>query len=147
MLLQFGHNDQPGKGPSRESPANTAYRANMTRYVEEARAAGIKPVLVTSLVRRKFDADGKLASDLTEYVEVVKQVAANARAPLIDLHALSIELCERLGPDGCRAIDPMVDGKRDTTHLTPRGSELVGRLVAAEFQEVVPEMASSIRPR
>src|SRR5438067_5585325 len=78
VLIQFGHNDQPGmnKGPARETDANTEYRANMKRYVEEARAAGMKPVLVTSLTRRQFRDDGKIHSTLVPYVDVVKQIAA-----------------------------------------------------------------------
>ena len=54
MLIQFGHNDQPGKGPERETDPNTTYRENMKRYVTEARAAGMTPVLVTSLTAPEF---------------------------------------------------------------------------------------------
>src|SRR5262249_36054155 len=57
VLIQFGHNDQPGKGPNRETDPETTYRANLLRFVEEARAAGAKPVLVTSMVRRTFQPD------------------------------------------------------------------------------------------
>jgi lysophospholipase L1-like esterase len=145
VLLQFGHNDQPGKGPERESPADTAYRANMKRYVDEARAAGIHPVLVTSLVRRHFDSKGNIRSDLTQYVDVVKQVAAETNTPLVDLHELSIVLCESLGEDECKSIEPVTSGKQDTTHLNGKGSELVGRLVANELANVVPELAPNIR--
>ena len=52
MLIQFGHNDQPGKGPERETSPETTFREYMSRYVDEARWAGSKPVLVTSLTRR-----------------------------------------------------------------------------------------------
>lgn len=144
VLLQFGHNDQPGKGPERESPANTEYRANMRRYVEEARAAGIQPILVTSLVRRKFAADGTIHSDLIKYVDVVKEVAAETKTPLIDLHELSLKLCNSLGPEGCQAIDPIDAGKQDTTHLNERGSELMGKLVAEELQVAVPALAPQL---
>lgn len=150
VLLQFGHNDQPGKGPERESAADTAYRANMMRYVEEARAAGIKPVLVTSLVRRKFGADGKVRSDLTEYVEVVKQVAAATKTPLVDLHARSLALANELGPEGSATFNPVEEsqgGNVDTTHLTVRGSEVVGRIVAEELGEVVPQLKPHLRAR
>src|SRR6187399_2452045 len=33
ILIQFGHNDGPGKGPERETDPATTYRANLTRYV------------------------------------------------------------------------------------------------------------------
>src|ERR1035437_5856643 len=54
ILIQFGHNDSPGKGPDRATDPKTTFRENMTRYVDEARAAGATPVLVTSIVRRNF---------------------------------------------------------------------------------------------
>src|SRR5262245_51357511 len=57
VLVQFGHNDNPGKGPDRETDPATTYRANLTRYLEEARAAGAIPILVTSIVRRNLTAD------------------------------------------------------------------------------------------
>ena len=53
-LIQFGHNDQPGKGPERETDPATTFPANMARYVDEVRAIGATPILVTSLVRRTF---------------------------------------------------------------------------------------------
>ena len=34
-LIQFGHNDQPGKGPQRETDPATTYTENMARYVDE----------------------------------------------------------------------------------------------------------------
>src|SRR5215813_1991605 len=40
ILIQFGHNDQPGKGADRETNAATTYRANLARYIDEAAAAG-----------------------------------------------------------------------------------------------------------
>src|SRR3984885_143410 len=49
ILIQFGHNDGPGKGPERETDPRTTYRANLIRYIDEARAAGAKPVIATSI--------------------------------------------------------------------------------------------------
>ena len=47
-LIQFGHNDEPGKPGRSTTPEE--YRGYMQRYVDEARAIGAKPVLITSLV-------------------------------------------------------------------------------------------------
>jgi hypothetical protein len=60
VMIQFGHNDQPGKSPEKITDPDTTYRENMTRYVEEARAVGIRPILVTSLTRRKFAENGRV---------------------------------------------------------------------------------------
>ena len=59
-LIQFGHNDEPGKGPERETDPKTTYRAYMARYVDESRAIGAMPILVTSLVRRIYNPDGTI---------------------------------------------------------------------------------------
>src|SRR3954451_1479219 len=74
VLIQFGHNDVAGKGPERETDPATSYRANMERFVDEVRAAGATPVLVTSIVRRTFDAEGKFKPDsLASYAEAVRR--------------------------------------------------------------------------
>src|SRR2546428_11891772 len=96
VLIQFGHNDQPGHG-DRETDPQTTYKQYMTQYVDEAKAAGIKPVLVTSLSRRQWTADGKIKSSLTPWADVVKAIAAEKNVPLIDLHALSIAYYEKEG--------------------------------------------------
>jgi rhamnogalacturonyl hydrolase YesR/beta-xylosidase/lysophospholipase L1-like esterase len=145
VLIQFGHNDVPGKGLARETTL-PQFRANMARYVGEARTAGVKPILVTPLTRRNFGPDGRIHSDLTEYAAATRAVAAEKNVPLIDLHAGSIELLERLGPAVAQAISPLkTDGTIDKTHLNDAGSALLGALVAEELRRVVPDLAPLIR--
>ena len=99
VLIQFGHNDSPGKGPERETDPETSYRANLIRYIDEARAAGAKPVLVTSIVRRNFDAAGKIKPDsLVPYVDTTRAVAKEKKVLLMDLYALTLAQAEKLGP-------------------------------------------------
>ena len=147
VLIQFGHNDQPGKGPERETDPSTTYRQNLARYVDEARAIGAKPVLLTSLCRRAWAADGiHVRSDLVPYVEAAKAVAAEKGVPLIDLHARSIEVYESLGPKGCELISPKKgDGSADHTHLNVVGSEVFGPLLAWELRRIAPELKRHIR--
>src|SRR5262249_22933479 len=119
-FIQFGHNDQPGKGPERETDPATTYAENMARYVDEVRAMGAKPILVTSLTRRNFSKENpaRIESTLTPYVDAVKKIAAEKKVPLIDLHALSIAWCERIGPEETAKLNPPgKEGKPDTTHL------------------------------
>lgn len=148
VLIQFGHNDMPGKGANRETDPATTYRENLIRYLTTARAIGAKPILVTSLTRRHFEPDGKIKSDLLAYVEAAKKVAQDQNVPLIDLHAHSIELCNQLGPEGCKGISPIdaKTGKIDSTHLNAKGGQAVGQLVAKELAKVVPPLAPCIKP-
>lgn len=135
VLIQFGHNDVPGKGPERETDAATTYRENLARYVEEARAIGAKPMLATSIVRRNFTAGGRIVRDsLIPYVAEVRKLAAGQNIPLLDLYSLTLQHAEALGPEGCAAIDARdKDGKRDHTHLGPQGRMEIGAIAAREF--------------
>jgi pectinesterase len=142
ILIQFGHNDGPGKGPERETDPKSTYRDRLIRYIEEARGVGAKPVLVTSITRRVFDTEGKLKTDsLAPYVEAARAVAAEKGVPLMDLYALTREEAQKLGPIGCLDIDALdKEGKPDTTHLGAKGRNEIGRIAAAEFARVVPAM-------
>lgn len=95
VLVQFGHNDQPGK-PGRSTDLATEFPANLKAYVAEIRAAGGKPVLVTPLTRRQFK-DGKLIDDLAPWAEATRKVAAETGAPLVDLHADSYAAVQAMG--------------------------------------------------
>jgi pectinesterase len=157
VLIQFGHNDQK-PDEARKTDPETTYRQYMTRYVDEARAAGIKPILVTSVSRRQWGPDGKIHSTLQPYVNVVKEIAAEKNVPLIDLHTLSIALYEKLGkaevetmspskPATAPSDDPAEKGKNvfDGTHFNAKGSQVIGRIVAGELAKVVPELAGYVK--
>jgi pectinesterase len=114
----------------------------MARYVDEARDAGAQPVLVTSIVRRNFTSEGKIRVDsLAPYVAVVRQLAAEKNVPLIELYSLTMAQAEKLGPDGCADIDARdKDGKRDHTHLGPKGRQEIGAMAARELIQLIPAL-------
>lgn len=161
MLIQFGHNDMPGKGPRLETGAKTIFRDNLIRYINEARNAGAKPVLITSLTRRNFNREGKIDPDhleptslgkataspdhLNDYVLATRAVAAEMRVPLLDLNAASTRLMNQLGPQAAAAFDPK--GKRpDKTHLSAHGAAETAKLVADEIRKADAELARLLRP-
>jgi pectinesterase len=148
-LIQFGHNNEPGK-PGRSTDMPT-FIADMTRYVDEARAIGAKPILVTPLVRRQWDKaePEKIKSSLAPYAAEVRKIAAEKNVPLVDLHDRSKALCESLGREKCYEFSPVkiTDGTNnfDGTHLTNNGSLLFARLVVEELRKNVPELAAVLR--
>ncbi len=156
LLIQFGHNDEPGHG-DRETDPKTSYKQAMTQYVDEARAAGIKPVLVTSLSRRQWEPGGrKIRSSLQPWVDEVREIAKVKKVPLVDLHARSVFEYEKMGVEGTKAISPFKNAdpahpkadttslKWDGTHLNAEGSRLFGMIVAEELGKAVPELVSHI---
>ncbi len=147
-LIQFGHNDQPGKGPQRETDPATTFTANLTRYIDEVRAQGGQPVLVTSLTRRIFSKTDsrRIESTLTPWADAVKKLGAVKNIPVIDLHAISIAYCESIGPERTAAFNFRdASGKNDTTHLQGDGRVVFARLVVDELRKVVPALAPYLR--
>jgi lysophospholipase L1-like esterase len=148
VLIQFGHNDQPGKGPDRETDPKTTFPENLGRFGDEARAAGATPVLVTPLARRVFGPDGKVRADQRPYAEAARAVAAEKKVPLVDLYARSVEELERLGPDKVKGYGPphpTKPGEVDGTHLSADGAIATAKLVAAGLKTAAPDLAKLLK--
>lgn len=140
VLIQFGHNDQPGK-PGRSTDYVREFPANMQRYVEETRAAGGIPVLVTPLTRRSFR--GKwVHDDLAPWSAAVRQVARAAQAPLADLNALSMADVQAMGPQQANAL-ARAGANFDHTHVGPAGAGHYADMMAAELRRRVPAIAAA----
>ena len=115
----------------------------MARYIDDVRAIGAKPILITSLVRRIYNQDGTIRTTQTPYVEVVRALAAEKRVPLVDLHAISKADAEHAGDDVWADLSPRDDkGEVDRTHLNAKGSEVVARLVIEALRQVVPDLSA-----
>jgi|GEM_PF-675022 len=150
MLIQFGHNDMETKAHLERQVPMAQYEANLRRFVEEARSAGVKPVLVTPLARRSFGPDGKIHSDLAEHSATMKRVATEMKVPLIDLQADSIAYLDKIGEaEGTKLgiTKKDTDGKTipDKTHLDWAGSYAFGRIVAVDLGRSVPGLARYVK--
>ncbi len=151
MVIQFGHNDLVTKEHADRQVALPDYVANLKRFVTEARAAGITPVLCTPLTRRYFEADGKIHSDLGEYSEAMRGVAKEMKVPLIELQDESIAYLNKVGEaagDKLSITKKDNDGKTifDKTHLDWAGSYVFGRMVAVDLGRAVPALQQYVLP-
>jgi len=132
VLIQLAHND---KTISAED-----YRANLATLVDGVRATGATPVLVTPIVRHRFDRDGQLtptgliataeAGDLPQHI---REVAAENQVPLIDLTARSEELVEGLGQVDSETLY-LIRENGDRTHTSELGATAYAGLVAEELE-------------
>ncbi len=167
VLLQFGHNDQPGK-PGRSTDVATEFPANMKGFVDEVKAAGAKPILVTPLSRRQFDSTGHIRSTLQPWADADKQVAQEEKIPLLDLHADSIAALNAMGKDeadtlamapppaknGAAENPPTTSTERngeaalkfDGTHLGAKGAAVFAHIVEAEITNAVPSVTVCFKP-
>lgn len=137
VFIQFGHNDQPNKGDRATDP-NGDFQDNLRKYIDEARAAGATPILVTPVARRLFE-NGKAATTLTPYADAMKSVAAEKKAPLVDLHAASFSLFNELGDAGSAELTASAN---DRTHFSRKGALVIAKLVAKQLPEQVPALRS-----
>ncbi len=146
ILIQFGHNDMPGKGPKRETDPATTYPENLNRFIQEARAIGTQPILVTSLARRIFD-NGKIRGELKPYADAATKVATEQKVPLVDLFARSVELHNKLGIAESDTFNPPgKDAKTtDHTHLNAHGAEVIAAIIAEELRKVAPDLAKLLK--
>jgi lysophospholipase L1-like esterase len=160
VLVQFGHNDQPGKG-KRATDLVTQFPANMARYAQETRAAGGIPVLVTPLTRRTFKG-AYLADDLAPWAAATRGAAAQEHAALLDLNADSVAAVQAMGQDEADTLavvprppgygDPVDLSKVeragaaktafDRTHLGTKGADFFARMVERELAAARPETAA-----
>lgn len=101
-MIQFGHNDQKIADSTRYAAPQTTYRQNLIRFVNDVEAKGGNPLLLTPVMRRKFDASGQFVDQHGEYPAVVRAGAKELRVPLIDLHAKSQAVVEQHGSEGSK---------------------------------------------
>ena len=140
VFIQFGHNDQPGKGDRTTDP-DLDFQDNLRKYIDGARAIGSVPVLVTPVARRTFEG-GAARTTLTPYAEAMKRVAKEKRVALVDLHARSFDLYNQRGDEATADFSPSPD---DRTHFSRRGALEIARLVATDLPQAVPALRHSLR--
>ncbi|KAJ7227217.1 SGNH hydrolase, partial [Mycena pura] len=101
--------------------------ANLTIMVNQIRALGAEPVLVTSLTRRSFFDNGTIEDLLGPWADETILISQQLGTHLLDLHARSITYCEAIGPDPSHRLNRTPD---DNTHLNSNGTIVFGRMVA-----------------
>jgi lysophospholipase L1-like esterase len=133
LLIQFGHNDEKVADPTRYTEPWTTYQDYLRLYIDGARARGARPVLATSVERRKFDAAGKAVPTHGEYPAAMRALAQEERVTLLDIQALSIALWQQLGVEETKKYFNWTATEQDNTHFNPPGAIAVARLVAREL--------------
>jgi lysophospholipase L1-like esterase len=127
VLLQYGFMDG-GTDPDRSTEPEE-FAENLRKIVQLVRDFNGVPVLITLHAARLFDSEGKVIPSWATQTAVVRQVATELDTPLIDLHQLTIDLLNELGPTGAAFMQSPAFGPTDLMHLSPLGAQYVARLV------------------
>ena len=133
LIIQFAHNDEKCKGEDvyeqnarlraegkdtltdmRGTEPNTTYKAYLRKFINEARAMGVTPILMSPICRAYFK-DGKINDegrhDLTihnsqftihkDYVRCMREVAEEMNVPFLDMTKRTKDFYEYAGQEHC----------------------------------------------
>ncbi len=156
VMIQFGHNDSKVEDSTRYAPARTVYKDNFIRFVNDVRSKGATPILITPVMRRKFDTGGNFVDQHGDYPAVVKEIAKAMNVELIDLHQSSKEMIVNEGVENSKRfflhIPPghfknYKDKKpEDNTHFSDYGAASVASLVCKAINEQNLSLKKYLKP-
>jgi len=145
VFIQFGHNDAKIEDPKRYAEAHSTYKNNLIKFVTDCRSKGATPILLTPIVRRKFDSNGMLLDTHGEYPRVVKEVSKELDVLLIDVNESSKKLVNEMGDEPSKELylyiesgkyKALPDGKKDDTHFSELGATKMAELVVEGIREL-----------
>lgn len=151
VLIQFGHNDEVKTKKSYTT--ENEFKANLIKYISESRSKKAIPVLITPVARRSFDAAGKIVGTHEVYSGIVRTVAKEQNAPLIDLDKESQELLQNFGVENSKLLFNHLatnehpnypEGKEDNTHFNELGARKIAEIVLADIKKMKLDLADRI---
>lgn len=152
LFIQFGHNDQKERGPG--VGPYYSFATNLKIFIDEARARGVYPVLVTPMQRRSFNEEGQIVDTHGEYPNAMRWVAHKENVPLIDLNAITRILYEAMGVEGSKyafvhypaGTYPGQDKPlADNTHFNPYGAYQIAKCVIEGMKKLKLPIVNYLR--
>lgn len=151
IFIQFGHNDEV---PTKKTyTTEEEFRANLIKYVDEARDKKAIPILLTPVARRKFDSTGKVEGTHDVYAAIVRSVAVAKNVVLIDADKKGQQIYQQMGVENSKLLFLQLqpgqhpnypDGKEDNTHFSELGARLIAQMVLQDIKQQLPELYSRI---
>lgn len=152
VFIQFGHNDESENKVDRYTTPEQ-YQANLKRMVADIKAIGAEPILMSSVIRRKFDKSGKLKPS-HPYARFVEPLAESEGVGFIDMEKITHQYFEGLGDElsALRFMHIQADlhpnypnGVRDDTHFNALGAREVAQLLLSELKAQNHRLAMNLR--
>lgn len=154
VFIQFGHNDEKSEDPKRYAAPNTDYKNNLIRFTKEAQEKGANVLLLTPVMRRRFDDQGKFFDTHGEYPAAVKAAARELNVPVFDMHQKSQPVIEREGVESSKRLFlhippnhfPVVkEDRKDDTHFSEYGASVMAALVCEGLRDLKLDIAKYLK--
>ncbi|MDR0833420.1 MAG: rhamnogalacturonan acetylesterase [Candidatus Symbiothrix sp.] len=155
VIMGWGGNDLKENNPNvYASPED--YAKNLEVFIQEVRDKGAIPILISPIVRNRWDKRGNLVNMYGTYPEVTSEVAKKTKVLYIDTEKSSRKLLESYGQEKSKDLYFHVDagvnrlypkGKNDQAHFSPEGAKLMASLIVEGLKELkITELTSHLLP-
>jgi len=152
ILIQFGINDRASDTARKAS--GEVFKGYIRNYVNESRAKGAIPILVATLRRNAWNADGVTTYDsYHEHPQLMREVATELNVPLIDLDQKAKAAMERVGSNYCTwfwynnyvagEYPNYPNGNNDNVHFQEMGALQMAKYVVEGLQELTSNSSIS----
>lgn len=172
LIIQFAHNDEKCKGMDvydynqqmialgkdtttdmRGTHPTTTYKAYLRKFINEARAMGVTPILMSPICRAYFQKDGTISMEgqhnlrnkfwrmengvlnekaslpetdtSMDYVLAMQEIAKEMDVPFLDMTSLSMQFYQRNGKEHCMNT---YFNCGDKTHTSAKGGMAIAAL-------------------
>ncbi len=142
VFIQFGHNDSHASEKPESTAAAGDFRDYLRQYIDDTRASGAEPILVTPMVRRTFDPEGHLQDNLAPFADAMKAVAREKNCALIDLYTSSRIFVEKLG---VARVQSLANKPNDYTHFNEAGARAMAELIIKDLPAAEPKLGALIK--
>lgn len=161
LIVQFGHNDSKNTteddiqnrytDPSANRFTNGSFKNSMLEYIEIAESVGAKPILATSISRRRTS-----DASLEAYVNAAKELGEELGIPCIDLYKRTTDWIKEVGVEeaksmfnhvlpydsrfidyeGFKSSNFYTKEATDDTHINIYGADLISYFAIQEMQSI-----------
>ena len=150
VMIQFGHNDNPPRGPLPGIGEETGERENprtkekqmlhtwgwyLRKYIADIRAKGATPIVCSLVPRKTWGKDGKIVRNPDTFAGWTQQVAATEKIGFVDLNELIAARYDSLGHDEVMKLFPEVTPD-EHTHTNRDGAKVSAGIVAAALKSL-----------
>ncbi len=142
VMIQFAINDSGASNADRyaptcgnvDNPTEGSYEWYMTQFINDAKAKGATPILVTTVIGMKAynSSTGQFTNSYSNYCDACKNLSKKYSIPCIDLNTIMKDHYNSVGYDTAKSYHLMgaVEGSTDGTHFCETGANVVAGLVA-----------------
>ncbi len=140
VIIQFAINDSGSSNADRyapvcgnvNNPTSGSYEYYMTIFINDCKAKGVTPVLMSCTLNGNSYSGGKFVANYTNYTNALKQLSSKYNVPFVDANAALVNHYNSVGYDTARSyhMGYTFGDFKDMTHFNENGAKVVAGVIA-----------------